>query len=78
MTTVLNTHEQTWSRAEQAEHDTEESKQKISRLTKKNPMTAEENTNVMKCSLGYLLYLRAFLCLTAVLNRPHYEAIVSA
>lgn len=38
----------------------------------------EENTNVMKCSLGHLLYLRAFLRLMAVLNRPHYKAIVSA
>lgn len=41
-------------------------------------MVADEKPNVMECSLGLLLCLRAFLSLMAVLNRPHYKAIVSA
>lgn len=41
-------------------------------------MAADKKPNVMECFLGLLLYLRFFFSLMAALNRPHYEAIVSA
>lgn len=37
---------------------------------------ADEKPNVIECSLGFLFSFRAFLCLMALLNRPHYKAIV--